>query len=143
MRFTESRTRDVVATDDAETVGRVDLFVVDPDAGRIGSIRLDKVTGDVRFLSWRDITSFGQDVVTIDTAEVLRKPDGPREEGVRKDYQVLGKLVLTDAGREMGEVQDVEFDPSDGRITTIITEHEQLDGARLRGIGPYAVVIRR
>ena len=143
MRFTECRKRDVVATSTAETVGRVDLFVVEPEGARVGSVRLDKVSGDARFLSWSDVASFGQDVVTIEDEEVLRPADGPREEGVRKDAQVLGKLVLSDAGRELGTVSDVEFDPADGRVTSIITEREQIAGSRLRGVGTYAVVVAR
>ena len=143
MRFSECRKRDVVTTSTAETVGRVDVFVVEPAAARVGAIRLDKVSGDARFLSWDDVESFGQDVVTIASADVLRPADGPREESIRKESRILGKRVLTDAGRELGTVEDVEFDPNDGRVTTIMTGREQFDGARLRGIGSYAVVVAR
>lgn len=143
IRFGEARRRDVVTTTGAETVGRVDHFVVDPDTQRIAALRLDKVEGDDRYVSWSRISSFGQDVVTIEDAAALRKPDGPREEGVRKEYAILGKLVLTDAGRELGEVTDVEFDQATGDITALITEQQQIAGDRLRGIGSYAVVVRR
>lgn len=143
IRFGEARKRDVVSTADAETVGRVKYFVVDPDQQRIASLRLDGVKGDDHYVSWDAVGSFGQDVVTIPDAGALRQADGPREKGVKKEYGVLGKLVLTDAGRELGEVQDVEFDPETGRIATLLTDSEQIDGARLRGIGSYAVVVRR
>ena len=143
IRFGEARKRDVVTTNDAETVGRIDHFVVDPETRRIAAVRLDKVQGDDRYVSWSRIGSFGQDVVTIEDAAALRKPDGPREEGVRKEFAILGKRVLSDAGRELGEVTDVEFDQSTGAITALLTEREQIAGERLRGIGSYAVVVAR
>ena len=143
IRFGEARKRDVVSTADAETVGRVKYFVIDPEQQRISSLRLDGVKGDDRYVSWDALGSFGQDVVTIPDAGALRPADGPREEGVRKEFGVLGKRVLSDAGRELGEVQDVEFDPETGRVTTLLTEREQVSGERLRGIGSYAVVVRR
>lgn len=143
MRFTEARKRDVVTTSDAETIGRVDELVVDPGEQRISALRLDKVKGDARFVSWQDLGSFGQDVVTVASTDVLRVAAGPREEKVGKDFGVLGKRVLTDSGRELGEVVDVEFDPATGRVTTLLTDREQVDGERLRGVGSYAVVVRR
>ena len=143
IRFTEARKRDVVSTGDAETVGRVRYFVIDPAQQRVVALRLDGVKDDERYVSWDALASFGQDVVTIPESGVLRQADGPREEGIRKEYGVLGKRVLSDAGRELGEVQDVEFDPESGSITTLLTKSEQIAGDRLRGIGSYAVVVRR
>ena len=143
MRVKETRKRDVVATADAETVGRVGDVVIDPAAVRITALRLDKVDGDANYVSWDDLQAFGQDVVTIPSHEVLRPPEGERESKVGKDFAVIGKRVLTDAGREVGAVTDVEFDPATGQVTALLTDREQLDGARLRGIGSYAVVVRR
>lgn len=143
IRFTEAQKRDVVATADAETLGRVGDFVVDPEGQCISALRLDKVKGDARFVSWQDLSSFGQDVVTIPSVDLLRAAEGPREEKAGKDFGVLGKRVLTDSGRELGKVTDVEFDPATGRVTTLLTEREQVAGDRLRGVGSYAVVVRR
>ena len=143
MRVKETRKRDVVATADAETIGRVADFVIDPDQVRVSALRLDKVEGDDEYVSWDDLQAFGQDVVTVPSRDVLRPAAGPREEKVGKDFGVLGKRVLTDAGRELGEVTDIEFDPETGTVTALLTEREQVAGDRLRGIGSYAVVVRR
>lgn len=143
IRFNEAHKRDVVSTGDAETLGRVKHFVVDPEQQRVVSLRLDGVKGDDHYVSWDALASFGQDVVTVPGAGALRPADGPREEGVRKEYGVLGKRVLSDAGRALGEVSDVEFDQETGRITALLTGSEQIAGDRLRGIGSYAVVVRR
>ena len=143
MRVKETRKRDVVATADAETIGRVADFVIDPDGARVAALRLDKVDGDEQYVSWDDLQAFGQDVVTVPSRDVLRPPAGPREEQVGKDFGVLGKRVLTDAGRSLGEVTDVEFDPANGTVTALLTDREQVAGDRLRGIGSYAVIVRR
>ena len=112
--------------------------MVHPTEQRIGSIRLDKVPDMHRYLSWRNIEDFG-DVVTVADGNVLRLPDGPREERIRRDYGMVTKIVLTDTGHELGRIIDVAFDPTDGSITALVLE----DGAgdRVRGIGPYAVVV--
>lgn len=141
MLFSEARTRDVVSAADGECVGRVDRFVVDPENARIGSLRLDKVADMQRYLSWRDIQSFGPDQVTVASSRVLRLGDGPREERIRRDFGMLGKRALTDAGHELGTVDDVAFDPADGRITAIVLEDGEVAGERLLGVGPYAVVV--
>ncbi len=141
--FSEARHRTVVADDDGAQVGRVDRFVIDPTTRAVGSLRLDHVASDVRFVSWREVTSFGDDEVTIASAGVLRLPDGDREDGCRRDFRATGKPVLTDDGHELGEVADVEFDRDDGRVTALVlSDGERLDGSRLRGLGPYALVVR-
>lgn len=140
MLFTEARTRDVV-TADGECVGRVDRFVVDPDNARVGSLRLDNVADMRRYLSWRDIDTFGPDRVTVPDVRALRLGDGPREERIRRDYGMLGKRIVTDAGHELGKVVDVAFDPDDGAVTCLVLEDQELAGDRLLGVGPYAVVV--
>lgn len=141
MLFSEARTRKVVTSADGEAVGRIDRFVVDPEEKRIGSFRLDNVSDMKRYLSWRNIETFGPEQVTVPSAKVLRLGDGPREEKIRRDYGMLGKRILTDAGHELGKVTDVAFDPSDGRITAVVLEDQEIPGDRLLGVGPYAVVV--
>ena len=142
IRFREARKRDVVTTDDAETVGRIDRFVIDPGTHRISAVRLSKADGDRDFASWSDIESFGRDAVTVRGSDVLRVADGPRETELTKHYEVLGKRVLSDGGRELGQVEGVEFDPATGEVTALLTGSDQIAGERLRGIGSYAVVVR-
>ena len=138
--FTEARHRDVLSAEDGECVGRLDRFVVHPTEQRVGSIRLDKVPDMHRYLSWRNIDDFG-DVVTVSSAKVLRLPDGPREERIRRDYGMLTKCVITDTGHELGRIEDVAFDPADGSLTGIVLEDGAVTGDRVLGVGPHAVVV--
>ena len=139
--FTEARQRKVVSAADDEAVGRIDRFVVHPDEQRVGSFRLDNVPDMKRYLSYRNVEEFGEEQVTVPNGNVLRLPDGPREEKIRRDYGMLGKRILTDTGHELGKVVDVAFDAADGSITAIVLEDGEVAGDRLRGVGPYAVVV--
>lgn len=143
MRFSEVRKRDVVTTDTAETIGRIDALIVDPSSRSVGAVRLAKVDRDAAgdHVSWSDLQAFGQDVVTVATAAVLRAPDGPREADFKKVGAIVGKQVLDDAGFGLGDVDEVEFDPATGAVTTIITKAHQIAGERLLGIGTFAVVV--
>lgn len=143
MRFKEATKRDVVAVDSAETVGRVAGYVVDPAAQRVTALRLGKVDGKAEFVSFDDLAAFGRDVVTLPSADVLRTAADEREEGHDKRFSVLGKRVLTDAGRHVGDVEDVDFDPDDGTIRTLLTDTDEIPGTRLLGIGSYAVIVTR
>lgn len=141
LLFTEARHRDVVSTEDEDCVGRVDRFVVHPTEQRVWSIRLDNVDDMRRYLSWRDVDAFA-DEVTVSSARVLRLPDGPREERVRRDYGMLARPVLTDTGHALERITDVAFDPATGALTALLLEDGSvLDGQRVRGVGPHAVVV--
>lgn len=138
--FSTTRHRDVTDSD-GECVGRVDRYVVHPTEQRIGSIRLDNVPDMLRYLSWRNIETFGE-VVTVASAAVLRLPDGPREERIRRDFGMLTKCVLTDTGHELGRIEDVAFDPADGSLDALLLEDGRtVAGERVLGVGPHAVVV--
>jgi sporulation protein YlmC with PRC-barrel domain len=54
---------------------------------------------------------------------------------------VLKRRVLTEHGHPLGKVRDIEFDPADGRVTSLLLKDSFVDGTRLLGIGKYAVVV--
>jgi uncharacterized protein YrrD len=54
----------------------------------------------------------------------------------------VGKILLTDTGNALGTVADMELD-DDGRVVQILDEAGGVyDGANLRAVGSYAVVVR-
>jgi sporulation protein YlmC with PRC-barrel domain len=140
MLFSEAVHRRVVATDTAATIGRVDDVVVDPRTRAVAALRLDGRGGDV--LHWSDVASFGADAVTVDSADARRAPAGRTAGLLGRNYQVVGKRLLTDLGDELGRVLDVDFDPNSGSILNLFTTSGRIHGARLVGCGSYAVVVR-
>jgi sporulation protein YlmC with PRC-barrel domain len=140
MRFSEASGRKVVSTSSAETVGKIDGFVIDPQRRAVVAVECRKTAGgDV--LAWPDIVGFGADAVTVADAGAITEA-GPELQALRgKDHRVLGKRVLSSAGDELGKVQDVEFDAGSGVVEALIVEGAQIAGERLIGVGSYAVVV--
>lgn len=136
MRFSEARKREVVATGTASSVGRIEGFVVDPNARAIVALRIGKADGDT--LAWSDVTSFGVDAVTIADAGLVRAAhDGPE----REQPNLPGHRVLDEHGVEHGQVRDVEFDPQTGQVRSILASDAEIDGSRLIGVGSWAVIV--
>jgi uncharacterized protein YrrD len=143
MKLREAYGRKVVSTDDAETIGRVDAFVIDPEQRSVVGLHLAKVGGDRPFLSWTDLQAFGSDAVTVGSAGVLRPATGEAEErAASKGLQPIGKLVLGDLGTALGKVEDVEFDEGSGALVDFnLGEAGTIASDRLLGLGSYAVVV--
>lgn len=142
MLFSQARKRDVVDTATATRIARVDGFVVLPGPARVALLRLGKVGGAGTLLGWDDVQGFGPDAVTVSTDAVIRPArDALEQRAEDNDLEILGKRVLTEHGMELGTVNDVDFDPETGSITTLITKTETIAGERLIGLGSYAAVV--
>jgi len=144
MRLREAYGRKVVSTDDAETIGRLDAFVIDAEQRSVVGLRLAKVRGDRPFLSWSDLQGFGNDAVTVPSAGVLRLASGEAEErAASKGFQPIGKLVLSEWGTVLGKVEDVDFDEGSGALVGFdLGDAGSVASDRLLGLGSYAVVVR-
>ena len=141
MRFSDATGRQVVSTTTAETLGKVDEFIVDPSSHAVVAVRLKKAAeGDT--LLWSDITAFGTDAVTVAGPERLTEPTEPVSALSGKDHRLLGKRVLATTGDEIGKLDDVEFDPETGVITALVLAGGDVAGIHLLGVGSYAVVVQ-
>ena len=143
MRLREAYGRKVVSTDDAEAIGRVDAFVIDPEQRSVVGLHLAKAGGDRPFVSWTDLQSFGNDAVTVGSAGVLRSATSEAEErAASKGFQPIGKLVIGDLGTALGKVEDVEFDEGSGALVDFdLGAAGMVASDRLLGLGSYAVVV--
>jgi sporulation protein YlmC with PRC-barrel domain len=143
VRIRDAKGRKVVSTDNAESVGKVEAFLIDPGTRSIAALRLAKVTGDAVYLSWEDLR-FGSDAVIVASSDRLRPERDDTEARVAsKDLEPIGKLVLDDSGTALGTVEDVEFDPTSGAIVELdLGDLGRVAGDRLVGLGAYAVVVR-
>jgi uncharacterized protein YrrD len=135
--FGEAKGRQVVSTSTAGTLGKVEGFVIDPEARRVVALRLKK--HDV--LRWSDLTAFGSDAVTVSGADRVGPADGDLERLADKKHDAVGKRVLSSTGDELGRLDDVEFDATTGEVTALVLDSGTVVGGRLLGIGSYAVVV--
>ncbi|MHA3702102.1 PRC-barrel domain-containing protein [Jatrophihabitans sp. YIM 134969] len=139
--FSDANGRKVVSTSSAETVGKVDGFVVDPVTRSVVALEIKKAeSGDV--LLWRDIAGFGEDAVTVaDAGAIIDAP--PEIDALQgKDHELKGKRVLTVTGVDLGKVKDVDFDAQTGALTMLTLKGHEIHGSALTGVGSYAVVVQ-
>lgn len=137
MHWTQARGHEVIDTDNAEALGRLDALVIDPREHKVAAL----VVGD-RVVSWADAHGIGPDAVTVHGADVIRDAESPLESAaVAGTTDPISKPVFTDEGFEVGVVQDIVLDAESGVVEQVILEETTLDGDRLLGIGPFAVVV--
>ena len=142
MRFSDIDGNPVMDTTSALTVGKVGGLVVDPKTRRVVALGVKKSKGPGDTLLWDALKAIGPDAVTVDSVDRLTDPPAELVERAKVDVRLIGHRVLTDHGRDLGQVRDVEFDPSDGTVVTLMLKDVFVDGDRLLGIGSYAVVVR-
>lgn len=140
-RFSDVLGVNVVSAATAERLGTVAGLVVDPAAGAVVAVRVGGGAADV--VGWDDVRGVGPDAVVVSSDGALRMPRPGIEERSRSaDTGLIGKRALTDAGTEVGTVADVEFDAETGRLHALLVGDRRLPGDGVRGVGPYAVVVR-
>jgi len=145
MLYSDLKGRKLVDTSSADTVGKVDGFLLDPATQSIAGLEFKKTDGGDT-VAWSSITAVGDDAVTIPGTSVLVEPEGHLAELASKRGHVLKKRVLTDGGDDLGEVRDVDLDPSSGSVRELVVGPKKspthVAGARILGVGSYAVVVK-
>jgi sporulation protein YlmC with PRC-barrel domain len=132
--------RPILDLSTATTVGRVDDVVIDPAERRAVGFRLAKgAAGD--WLAWDRISAIGPDAITIqDGDRVEAYADDAARRGLRGNG-ALGGRVLTDQGREVGALADVDI-ADDGALVALLVGEQRVDADELLGVGSFATVVR-
>ncbi|GAB3269412.1 PRC-barrel domain-containing protein [Kineosporia babensis] len=141
IRFSDIAGNPVMDTSTATTVGKLEAPIIDPATHRIVGFRVKKSKGPGDVLLWASVAGLGPDAVTVSSAEQVSDPPPELKDRSGRKLDVLKRPVLTEHGHPLGKVKDVEFDPSDGRVTNLLLKDSFVDGGRLLGIGKYAVVV--
>jgi len=145
MLYSDLKGRKLVDTTSADTVGKVDGFLLDPAGRTVAGLEFKK-TDHGSAVAWEDLASVGADAVTVAGTDVLVDPEGRLADLATKDAQVLKKRVLTDAGEDLGAVHDIDIDPQSGALLELIVgekkQRHSVAGSRLLGVGSYAVVVK-
>lgn len=134
--------RKVVASDTAESIGAVKGFVLDAGGRTIEAIHVDGHGKRAVILTWPTVQAFGADAVMATAgAEPSTIDDEHQKAAVKGVVSMLGTRVLTVDGRELGTVDDVEFDTGSGAVVRVTTDHGPVEAHRLRSLGSYALVV--
>ncbi|MEP7192664.1 MAG: hypothetical protein ABI903_07345 [Actinomycetota bacterium] len=140
-RFSEATGRPVISTESASTVGVIAGFIIGLTSKRIVALRLSKTNVEGDTLHWEDLTAFGPDAVTVPSEAVIVPAREPASELSLEEADVVGKRLLSDAGAELGMVEDVEFDPATGALQNLVSAADRVAGDRLIACGSYAVIV--
>jgi sporulation protein YlmC with PRC-barrel domain len=141
VRFTEAKNLTVISRSTAEKLGEIRRLVIEPSLRKVVAVQVS-VRRKRQVASWNRFTGFGPDAAVVDADDAVRDPTGDCEERtVKGELDALDKLVLTDRGDACGKVRDIEFDAETGKLLSVITEQDSIDGSRLRAIGSYAVIV--
>lgn len=140
--FNAATGRPVVGSDDAETVGKVKGFIVNPAGNRIDAVHVAGRGNRAEIVAWSSIRTFGNDAVMAESSQALDSVSDDRETAaVKGDISLRGARVLSTTGFEAGTVDDVRFDPASGELTEIVTDQGSIDVERVRALGSYALVV--
>jgi sporulation protein YlmC with PRC-barrel domain len=139
MNVSDILGRNVLDLSTATTIGRVDDVVIDAATRRVTAFRLAKSSTSRSWLPFGNVAAVGADALTItNDTQVTEVPDDAAA-GVAGS-KALGGRVLTDQGREIGPLQDIDID-DDGAVTTLTTATGLIPAGDLIGIGSYAVMV--
>lgn len=140
--FSDAKGRKVVSIATAATVGNIADYVVDPDSAQVAALILKKTSGDDEILPWANIAAFGDDAVTVKAEAAIVTGDAHIVELADKSHALHGKRVLTTDGEELGDIDDIDFDPVSGTLTTLLLTHGDVAGLRLIAVGSYAAIVK-
>ncbi|QTD99830.1 PRC-barrel domain-containing protein [Streptomyces cyanogenus] len=137
MLFSQAFGLPVITADDATSVGKVADLTVDAHDATVAAVRLSGAA-DRAELAWSAVEAVGPDAVIVRSRVTAEQG----QDRVPAHHRALGSRVLTEHGVEHGTVRDIAFDPVSGRILTLYTALGEIAGARLMGLGSYAMVVR-
>lgn len=134
--------RKIVSRASAQGLGAVDHFLVDAERRAIVGLIVGRGK-KAQLIDWDRVSGFGPDAVMVSDEDALRTPvtDRERDAGDGK-LELVGKRALSEAGNELGRLDDVTFDPSTGDLELLQVGDRDIDAAALLGSGSYAVVLR-
>ena len=115
IRFSDISGHPVMDKTSATTVGKIDAPVEDPLTQRVIAFRVKRSKGPGDVLLWSSVAGLGPDALTVDSPERLAEPPAEWKHRSSSKLDLLGRLVLTEHGHQLGKVRDVEFDPAGAR----------------------------
>jgi len=111
--------RSVVAREGGETIGKVKDLIVDT-AGRqvLGFIVSESLFKGAKVVPWAGVQAIGPDAVVVSSAaSIVKADDVPDIKAVLdKDLSIHGLRLQTTAGKELGKIDDVQFDEHTGAV---------------------------
>lgn len=139
--FRQATGRKVVSRSSAAELGVIAHLLVDTERWAIGAIVVGKGRKAL-LVDWAQVSGFGPAAVMVNDENALRAPADDREHlAAAGRLDVIGRRVLTDAGNELGVVDDVTFDPDTGVLGVLRVAEREIPASSFLGSGVYAAVV--
>lgn len=133
--------RKVVSRSSAHELGTVSDFLYDGARRSVAALVLGRGRKAL-IVDWANVTGFGADAVLVSDDSAQREPVDEREtQACSGKLGLVGKRALTETGNELGTVDDVVFDSTDGRVLAVVVAGRELPAEALLGAGSYAAVM--
>ena len=142
ISYSQVRGQRVLSQADAQLVGSVRRLLLDPATVAVNAAQLEGVIGDETILPWNAVVAVGPDALMVESADVLRAPDTELGERIERGiYDLEGKQILSDRGDSLGQLEDIDFDETSGRVTHLRVPGHSLPLERFVSIGPQTVIV--
>lgn len=144
----------IVDVRDGKKLGTADEIVISPDDGRLlgfvmkgGGLFSSKET----IVEIDDVRSIGADAITVEGDEVAHTPEASAEafrEARSGDRSLIGRKIVTQGGRLVGQVSDVVINEQQRRVTSLtigggmLEQGDVVQAARIVSVGPDLIVVR-
>ncbi len=151
MRTSKIRGLPVLGIDDGVRVGAVDDLLIDTRARRVAALVLRTQTVN-QWIPFDQLQRVGDDAVMVASAQVAQQASEQSPLGTLPSLRaLLGLAVVDAAGKRWGNLEELSFDPTDGRITELAVRRsgvlglgggtETVPAAAVRSLGPDVVVV--
>ncbi len=139
--FVAAMGRKVISRASAQNLGSIAHLLVDAQRGAVTGLVVGKGR-KAQLVDWDQVSGFGPDAVMISDDGSLRAPvDDHEKRAAAGGLELVGKRALSDAGNELGIIDDVTFDPAAGALLAVRIGSLEIPAGALLGSGSYAVVL--
>jgi uncharacterized protein YrrD len=110
----------VITQDSGKTVGKTQDLVIDRQGRAVLGVLIDEAGWfkKAKVVPWASVQVLGLDALIIDTEDGIKKASEVPEmkEVLERGYVLRGVRIHTTKGLDLGEVEDVLFDPTTGAV---------------------------
>jgi sporulation protein YlmC with PRC-barrel domain len=125
----------------ASELGSVSHLLVDARQRRVAAVVIGHGK-KAQLIDWAQLSGFGPDAIMVVDEDALRPPADDRERAATEgSLELIGKRALSERGNELGQIDDVTFDPATGLLEDLLIGDHRVPAGSLLGNGSYAAVL--
>jgi uncharacterized protein YrrD len=119
IKASEILGRPAVVREGGQKSGKVKDLVIDPSGRQVlGFVVAESVFRKTKVAAWAGLQTIGEDNVVFNTSDsVVKAVDAPDIKSVLDSkLKFKGRKLQTTAGKDLGEIDDVQFDEGTGMV---------------------------